>query len=406
MQTLLATPLKDRHEALGAKMVEFGGWWMPIQYREGIVAEHLAARRAAGLFDVSHMGRFVFRGPDALPLLQRALTNDASALPVGRAQYTMIPDEDGGAVDDAYLYRFDAEGFVLVVNAANREKDLRHLRRLAAAFPAADFADESDATAMLALQGPTSEANLGGLVTAGSLPPPSRNATAQIEVAGVPCRAARTGYTGEPSCFELICPAASAVGLWDRLLAAGAVPVGLGARDTLRLEAGLPLYGHELGADADGVAIPIFACPLARFGVSFAAAKGDFVGRAALERQREALDALARGDDSGKAVLPRLVRPLALLERGVARAGAPVLHRGAPAGRVTSGTMVPYWVPGADGAPRFEAHALRGLALALVDSRLREGDEMEVEVRGNRLPARIARRFLDSRAAPFARPIL
>jgi aminomethyltransferase len=401
MDNLLATPLKARHEALGAKMVGFGGWCMPVQYRGGIVEEHLATRRGAGLFDVSHMGRFSLHGTGALPFLQHALTNDASTLPVGSAQYTMIPDDSGGAVDDAYLYRFDAENFLLVVNASNRDKDWQHLSRLQADFPAAQMRDRSAELAMIALQGPESEKLLSRLITRGALPKPRRNAASEVHLLGTPILIARTGYTGEPVCFEMMPPADFVGALWDRLVKEGATPIGLGARDTLRLEAGLPLYGHELGPGPDGPPIPIFACPLARFAVSFTTAKGNFIGRAALLRQREALDLLLSVNASRLADLPRRIVPLAIHGRGIARAGAPVLRDGAPCGWVTSGTMVPYWQPDIPGI-----HALRALALALVDSRVKNGDPLEVEVRGNRLPARVVERHLDSRVPPYARPVL
>lgn len=401
MPALLATPLKSRHEALGAKMAEFGGWCMPIQYRGGIVEEHLATRRGAGLFDVSHMGRFSFRGSGALPLLQCALSNDAGALATGRAQYTMIPDTAGGALDDAYLYRFDDAEFLLVVNASNLATDWKHLSRLQEGFPDAQMRDCSKELAMLALQGPESEKLLSRLVTQGTLPGTRRNAAGKVHLLGTSVPVARTGYTGEPVGFELMPPPDFVGVLWDRLVKEGATPVGLGARDTLRLEAALPLYGHELGPGPDGQPIPIFACPLARFGVSFAPAKGDFVGRHALLRQRAALDLLLAGDASRLDDLPRRIVPIAVEGRGIARAGAPVLAAGKPCGWVTSGTMVPYLQPGAAGA-----HALRALALALVDARVRPGDPLEAEVRGNRLAARVVARHLDSRVPPIARPVL
>lgn len=401
MEPLHVTPLHARHHALGAKMVAFGGWHMPIQYRGGIVEEHLATRRGAGLFDVSHMGRLSISGPEALAFLQHSLTNDAAVLSPGRAQYTMLADDAGVAVDDAYLYRFDEDRHLLVVNAANRAKDLAHLTRLARRFPGVEIRDWSAQLAMLALQGPESEVLLRRLLTEGTLPEARRNAAATVRILGVPVRIARTGYTGEPIGFELMPPAESAGALWDRLIAEGATPVGLGARDTLRLEAGLPLYGHELGTRANGETIPIFACPLARFAVSFAPSKGDFVGRTALQRQREAADLLRDGDATRHAEMPHRIVLLAIQEKGVAREGAAVFRDAAPAGWVTSGTMVPYWLPGAA-----NAHALRPLACALVDSRMRQGDVCEIEVRGRRLPARLVARFLDARVPPRALPLL
>ncbi|MBE0534058.1 MAG: glycine cleavage system aminomethyltransferase GcvT, partial [Phycisphaerae bacterium] len=284
------TVLYDRHVAAGGRMVDFAGWRMPVQYGEGIVAEHLWTRKHASIFDVSHMGRFVFRGWGALPFLQYVLTNDASRLAVGQSQYTILADEGGAAVDDAYLYRFWDGAYLLVVNAANKDKDAAHLRSGLEGFKDVKMNDVSESLAMIALQGPGSEAILGELLEIGKLPPAGRNALCTAMICETEVWLGRTGYTGEPVCFELMFPCDAAEEIWDALVRHGARPAGLGARDTLRLEAGLPLYGHEYGLDEKGQEIPILACPLARFGVSFAEAKGDFVGRAALGRQREALE--------------------------------------------------------------------------------------------------------------------
>jgi aminomethyltransferase len=227
-------------------------------------------------------------------------------------------------------------------------------------------------------------------------------------IRGVEVLVGRTGYTGEPLCFELMLPAGQAARVWDLLLSAGAAPVGLGARDTLRLEAALPLYGHELGIDLDGREIPIFACPPARFAVSFSPAKGDFVGRTALTRQHEAYKRLQFGDQSLRDSLPRLVQPLALVAGGVARAGAKVYSGRSQVGYVTSGTMVPYWeFEGEAPASRpSDRHALRAIALALIDSRLRAGQGVAVDVRGSWVEGRIVPRHLHSTAPPYARPAL
>ena len=289
---LRRTPLYDRHVAAGAKLVDFAGWEMPVQYPAGIIAEHLATRRAAGLFDVSHMGRFVLGGRGAVPFLQHVLTNNCEALDPLQAQYTIVPTETGGAVDDAYLYRFVEDEFLLVVNAANREKDWEHFERFAGDFDDLRLEDRSEEIAMLALQGKTARETLAGLLASGRLPEPLRNelsiVTLRTGEGAVEVRIGRTGYTGEPLCFELFVAAGAAPALWDALVAAGAEPVGLGARDTLRLEAGLPLYGHELGLDPEGNEIPIMSCPLAPFAVSFSPRKGDYVGRDALARQHRA----------------------------------------------------------------------------------------------------------------------
>ncbi|MFB3891650.1 MAG: glycine cleavage system aminomethyltransferase GcvT [Phycisphaerae bacterium] len=409
MEALRKTVLHDRHIALGAKMVEFGGWEMPVQYPTGIVEEHLLTRREAGLFDVSHMGRLVFRGAGAIQFLQHALTNNAAALDVGQAHYTMIPNARGGAVDDAYLYRFLKDQYLLVVNAANRQKDIEHFKTLLPKFRNVEMADRSEGLAMISLQGPRSKEMLFKVVDGGKIDiEPRRNSLAVAAIRGRQIMVGRTGYTGEPICFELFVPREAAGEVWDMLVAAGAHPVGLGARDTLRLEAGLPLYGHELGRDPEGKEIPIMACPLARFAVSFSPLKGDYVGREQLARQYEAMRRFAFGDYSLIGDLPRTVMPLALLDKTVARAGAS-LHAGARAvGFVTSGTMVPLWrVEGEGLASRFtDEKGLRAIALALVDSDLRQGDVVDVEVRGRRYQAQIVPHHLRSEAPPYARPVV
>jgi aminomethyltransferase len=309
-------------------------------------------------------------------------------------------------VDDAYLYRVRADEYLLVVNAANRDKDIAHLRAALARFPAVELEDCSAALAMLSLQGPRSEALLLELTAGGALPPPRRNALASVTIDGAPVSVGRTGYTGEPRCFELFLPAESAGSLWDRLVRCGACPVGLGARDTLRLEAALPLYGHELGAGPGGAPIPIFACGLARFAVSLAPEKGDFIGRRPLERQARALSALSAADPAGAVDLPQRIQPLRLSDKGVARAGNPILAGGVAAGVVTSGTMVPYWkFPSADPeTPPGREKGLRAIALALVDARLGPGDEVAVVVRERHLAARIVRRHLQP-FGPYARAV-
>ncbi len=401
------TALFDRHVAAGAQMVPFGGWEMPLQYASGIVQEHLETRKGAGLFDVSHMGRLVFRGAAALPFLQHVLTNNAALLEVGQSQYTMIPEETGGAVDDAYLYRFVADEFLLVVNAANREKDLTYFKGLLSAFPGVEMIDHSGAMGMLSLQGPRAEEILAGLLAAGNLPVPKRNALSKAEIDGIPVAIGRTGYTGEPRCFELFFPSTRAEALWDRLIQRGACPVGLGARDTLRLEAALPLYGHELGEGPGGRPIPIFACQLARFAVSMSPEKGAFIGRQVLARQAEALRAILAREPVATTDLPVRIVPLALLDKGVARAGHPILANGQPAGIVTSGTMVPYWKfagTNPEALPGPEKGS-RAIALALVDHTLREGSEVSVAIRGKSYAARIVSRHMKT-DGPHVRAVI
>ena len=404
------TVFYDRHVELGARMVPFAGWDMPLQYPTGTIAEHLGVRRHAGLFDVSHMGRFRIRGTDALAFVQHALTNNAEALdhrPFG-AQYTLIPGDDGGAVDDAYLYRFEPGEYLLVVNASNREKDLAHLRLLAERFDDVELTDLTHDMVMLALQGPASRDIVADLLTGGRLPEPMRNAVAVAEIAGASIRIGRTGYTGEPVGFEIFIERDDGLKLWDAFVERGATPAGLGARDTLRLEAALPLYGDELGIDTDGRPIPIMAVPLTRFGLSFAEDKGDFVGRAALERQAAASARIRERDFSDVTALPRIVRPVAVTGKGIARAGARVLKDGRDVGYITSGTAVPYWVfdGEAETARPTDEHHTRAIALAYLDADILEGDPVAVDIRGKQTDAEVVRHHVRSEAPPYARPIV
>src|SRR5512140_2854895 len=239
------TPLYDVHVRAGARMVEFAGWEMPVQY-QGLLAEHAAVRERVGLFDVSHMGEVVFRGPRALEALNRVFTNDLSKAADGQAQYGCLCREDGGIVDDVVVYRRAADDLLVCVNAANRSKD--HEWLATARGPGVDVKDESDEWAQLALQGPLSAQLLQRLTNA-NLSALRSYRFARGEVAGVPCLVARTGYTGEDG-FELFCPPDAAAKIWDELLEAGQhekiVPCGLGARDTLRLEMAYRLYGSDM----------------------------------------------------------------------------------------------------------------------------------------------------------------
>jgi aminomethyltransferase len=393
-------------------MVEFGGWEMPVQYAGGILGEHLATRRHAGLFDVSHMGRFRVRGAAAEAFLLRVLTNNARALEPGEAHYTLLANERGGAVDDAYLYRLAREDFLLVVNAANRAKDWEWLRGYLPAH-GVTLEDASEALAMISLQGPHAAQMLCGIVPPASLPEAKRNRLAAAPYGAAQILVARTGYTGETVCFELFCPRGDAVGLWEKLVALGAAPCGLGARDSLRLEAGLPLYGHELGTDPEGNEIPIFANDLARFAVRPAGA-GDYVGRAALEAQREEYVAIRRGTlqkPLGERLLKRLVQPLAVFaSRKPLRAGYRLFHGTRHAGIVTSGTSVPYSAFHGEGLTAVPAqeHGLRPIGLALVDSDIRFRSDRPVVLeaddgKGGRFAAELTERNLWP-ATPYARP--
>ncbi len=313
------TPLYSIHINLGAKMIDFGGWSMPLYYREGITAEHLATRKRAGLFDIAHMGRFRVYGKDSLAFLQHALTGNAASLEVGESQYTIISDGDGIALDDAYLYRFYHDQYLLVVNASNRNKDKKHLLDVSGRFKDIKIDDITDSMSMLSLQGPGSRELLLSLISSGSLPEPLRNKLSIMNIGDIKILAARTGYTGEPIGFELFTDSKSVTGLWTLLLDRGASPVGLGARDTLRLEAGLPLYGHELGMDSRGNKIPVFASLQSRLAVSFSSLKGDFIGRDAVNTQFEALKKILDKDFTQINGLPEMIMQLELLEKGIAR---------------------------------------------------------------------------------------
>ncbi len=407
MKTILTTPLNAWHASHGGQMVEFGGWDMPIQYQQGIVQEHLLTRKEAGLFDVSHMGRFVVRGDDALAFLQHVLTNNAAALELEESQYTLIPNEQGGAIDDAYLYRFDADAYLLVVNASNRDKDWQHLQAQLPKFSMVEIIDQTDALAMISLQGPMSKQIMLNLIGNGPLPEPMRNQLGRARINGTEVKIARTGYTGEPICFELFVERDAVIEIWEAIIAQGAHPVGLGARDTLRLEAGLPLYGHELGEDPEGKEIPIFASSLARFAVSVSDLKANFIGRSALEKQFKAFKRIVNRDFALIADLPRRIMAVALTEKGIARAGYQVFREGKLVGHITSGTMVPYWEYEGAGiaSRRTGAKSRRAIGLALLNSDLYEGDALEVEIRGKLTRAVVVPYHLRSEAPPSARAI-
>ena len=400
----------DKHVALGAKIVEFAGWEMPIFYPTGIVQEHLATRKGAGLFDVSHMGRFIVRGAGALRFLQHVLTNNAEALDIREtgAQYTLIPNETGGAVDDAYLYRFVEDEYLLVVNGANREKDWKHFQSLLKDFEEVELTDRTKEIAMVSLQGPKSRDLIEDIVESGPLPEPMRNAVSMVKISGVDVKLARTGYTGEPVCFELFANQDDGPMLWDLIVAKGATPVGLGARDTLRLEAVLPLYGHELGEDPDGKEIPIFACPLAKFAVSFSPLKGEFLGRAALARQQEAFKRIVSRDYSLIHDLPRVSKPIAVAGRGIAREGTKVFKGDKHVGYVTSGTMVPMWHVEGEGleSAQTDQQRLRSISLGYVDSDIIDDDKVTLQIRGKAVDGVVVPYHMRGDAPPYARPII
>jgi aminomethyltransferase len=322
---LMETALRRRHEQLGARLVPFAGWLMPVQY-SGILDEHRAVRTTAGLFDLGHMGQIRVDGPDALAFLQHVTTNDVARLEPGDAQYSLLPNDRGGVIDDIIVYRWpDETGYLVVVNAANHDKDVAWLGKQRARLSDLDVAvdDISPDLGMIAIQGPQAERIVDGL-TAVDLDAIGAFQWRRAEVAGIGMMVARTGYTGEDG-FEFYVPQAQTGELWDALLDAGRpfgiVPVGLGARDTLRLEARMPLYGNELAEDIS---------PLeAGLGWAVKLDKGPFVGS-------EAIGAL-------KGIgLPRRTVGFQLVERaGSARHGFPVQVDGENVGVVTSGGHSP-----------------------------------------------------------------
>jgi aminomethyltransferase len=317
---LQRTPIHDEHVKLGAKMVPFAGYEMPIQYSTGITAEHHAVRNAAGLFDVSHMGEFEVRGERALDFVQHVTTNDASKLEVGQAQYSTLPNDDGKLLDDLLVYRYP-DHYMLVVNGSNREKDFAWVRRFAGEF-GVDLVDRTDDIALLALQGPRAEQILAKLTDA-DLPSIRYYRFAEGQVDGVPATISRTGYTGEDG-FELYVPAEHGGRLWARLLEAGKdeglTAAGLGCRDSLRLEMGMALYGNDL----DEGRTPLEA----GLGWVVKLDKPAFVGRDALLRQKS------------EGVRTKLVG-FRLKERGFPRHGYAVAVGGENVGEVTSGTLSP-----------------------------------------------------------------
>ncbi len=391
MSELKRTPLYDAHVAAGATMVDFGGWEMPIQYPAGILNEHLYDRKHCGIFDVSHMGRLIVEGLDRVAFLQRVLTSNVAALVPGRAQYCMIPTESGGAVDDAYLYMFEEDRYMLIVNASNTDKDLAHFAKYLPDFNCT-VTNITDTYSSIAVQGPEAEKVLKVLSGGAEITGPKKNDLNELNMEGRTVRVSRTGYTGDPLGWELFIDADQVGWLWNRLIELGAKPTGLGARDTLRLEAGLPLYGHEMGEDHAGVEIPIFAVSLARFAVSFKEEKGDFVARDLLLRQKE----------QGTA---RKVVPIALVDRGVMRAGMDVYCGGNHVGWVTSGTMVPYYQFDEAGNI-MDTTGKRSIGFAYIDSAIGKDQIIEIDVRGKRLKATLVERHMIQNEPPYGKAVI
>ena len=359
------TALFDLHQRLGARMTVFGGFEMPVSY-SGIIEEHLAVRNSAGIFDLSHMGEFEISGPHALETLERAFTNSAARLQEGQAQYTIMCAEDGGTIDDLIVYRLGAERYMLCVNASNIDVDREWLLELNGGR--AIFEDVSEASSLIAVQGPAAVAILATIADFAIANVP-RFGVASGQVAGITCLAARTGYTGEDG-FELFVDNAGARNLFEAIFDAGAPadakPVGLGARDTLRLEAGLPLYGHELDRQTS---------PLEAGLGTFVKLGRPFVGNDALQAQRaQGLKKTLVGiqTDDGKMV---------------ARQGYRVFRDGSDAGVVTSGTF----------APSIQRPIAMAFLATVGNTPPTIGEKAEVEIRGRKTGATIVRR-------PFYRP--
>lgn len=353
---LQRTPLFPLYAKYGAKTIDFGGWELPVQF-SSIKEEHEAVRTRAGLFDVSHMGEFEVKGKDSLAFLQKMMTNDVAKLTDGRAQYTLMCYEDGGTVDDLLVYKKADDHYLLVVNAANIEKDFAWLSEHVVGD--VELVNISNDIAQLALQGPLAEKVLQQLTTADLSTMKFFAFADHVDVAGVQTLVSRTGYTGEDG-FELYCRAEDAPTLWRTILEAGkeegVLPCGLGARDTLRFEACLPLYGQELAKDIT----PIEA------GLGFAVKTNkdvDFFGKEILKKQKE----------EGA---PRRLVGIEMIDKGIARHGYAVYVNNEQIGFVTTGTQSPT--------------LKKNIGLALISTAFSSlGTEVEVDVRGKRLKARV-----------------
>jgi aminomethyltransferase len=339
MQTLRRTPLYERHRALNARMVPFAGWEMPVQY-EGVIAEHRAVRADTGVFDVSHMGELEVEGPRAHELLQSLLANDLDKIEPGRAQYTLLTNEQGGIIDDLIAYRLEAGRYLLIVNAANREAAFRWLKEHE--IPGSDVRDASDAFGLLAVQGPQSIERLG-------LDDAPAFTFAEQMLDGIEVMVNRTGYTGERG-VELLVPSDDAEELWDRVLERGAVPCGLGARDTLRLEVCYPLHGNDIGPDTDAISAGLgWACALDK----------DFTGVEELRR--------VKAGGSERKLVPFVMEDSGIPRQGMAIAGD---------GEVTSGSH----------SPMLD----RGIGMGYVPAEQAAADtELTIDIRGRDRRARV-----------------
>ncbi|AEC02428.1 glycine cleavage system aminomethyltransferase GcvT [Parasphaerochaeta coccoides] len=350
----LKTPLYAWHEAHGGRMVSFGGYVLPVQYQDGVIAEHKAVRAHAGLFDISHMAEMTLEGPDALENIQRIFTNDFRNMKKGRVRYTLMCNEKGGILDDLVVCKMDEDRYFMVLNASNRAKDAAWIQEHLEGD--VRFTDISDSTALIALQGPAAPAILARLAEPAVIPEKYYTLVEDGRVGDISCIISRTGYTGELG-YEFFCAPADAQRLWELLLATGApdglVPCGLAARDTLRLEAAMPLYGHEMDEDTT----PFQA------GLHFAVKmdKGDFIGRNALDGM-EAPDVVRVG--------------LEVTSRGIVREHEDIYLGEKKIGHTTSGTMCP--------------GIGKAVAMAYVEKEASaEGTELEADVRGRRIGVKV-----------------
>lgn len=348
------TPLYDCHIACGGKIVPFAGYLLPVQYETGVIAEHMAVRTKAGLFDVSHMGEVIYTGPDALANLNNILTNDFTNMVSGQVRYSPMCNDDGGVVDDLIVYKIDNEKYMVVVNAANRHKDVKWMKEHL--FGDVKLEDISDDVAQIALQGPLAHEILSKIADEGHIPHKYYTFVEKGMVGGMACIISQTGYTGE-SGYEFYLSSENAPKLWCLLLETGKdlglIPCGLGARDTLRFEASMPLYGHEM----DEAITPLEA------GLGFAVkmAKEDFIGKKAI---------MARGSLARKRV------GLKVTGRGIVREHEKVFAGGKEVGVTTSGTHCP-----------FLGHAFAMALLEIGSTEL--GTHVEVEVRGRKITAEV-----------------
>jgi aminomethyltransferase len=355
---LRRTPLYEQHAALGAKLVPFAGWEMPVSY-EGVKEEHSAVRRHAGMFDVSHMGEVEVEGPGALAYLQRALSNDVAKVEIGGAQYSCLCDEEGGVLDDVFLYRLGGDRYLIVTNAANHESDLAWMGRQGRGLDVA-VRDVADRYAMLAVQGPHARAVLSAALKL-ALPP--RMHVAPVQIGRRPALACGTGYTGEDG-VELLLDPEVVPPIWVELLEAGIVPCGLASRDTLRLEVCFPLHGNELTPERNPIEAGLGWCCVEETG---------FIGSGPIAKAR------AEGT-------PEKLAPFLIEGQGIPREGNPVLHDGEAVGVVTSGTF----------SPSLEI----GAGMAYVRAELAEpGTELEIDVRGKQRAARVGSKPLYKKAS-------